>query len=448
MIDYKNDKKSACCIIVKYDGVNFVASSNKLTMFIVLFMIAGILCGAAVHEYASTDSITAWATNITLFTDIFLRLIKMVIAPLVFSTLTVGIMRMGETSTISRVGSKAMVWFISSSVLSILVGLLVVSLEHPGRGLNLTVPAGSVETGLAVSGMSLKNFIAHSIPTSIADAMSHNEILQIVVFSMFFGIAGASLGEKFNAPLVAALDVVSHIMLKVTGYVMLVAPLAIFAAISSVVATQGLGILLNYASFIGGYYVAILLTCLVLLGVGYMVLKKSTFTLLSMLKDPVLVAFTTSSSEAAYPKTLDVLTRFGCSRSIASFVLPIGYSFNLVGSMVYCSFASMFIAQAYNIHLTFSEIVVLMLTLMLASKGIAGVPRSALVVLAATIPSFNIPVAGILLLMGIDHFLDMGRSAINVLGNGIATAMLSKNEGELDAAVANTTTEQETQVEA
>jgi Na+/H+-dicarboxylate symporter len=448
MIDYKNDKKSACCIIVKYDGVNFVASSNKLTMFIVLFMIAGILCGAAVHEYASTDSITAWATNITLFTDIFLRLIKMVIAPLVFSTLTVGIMRMGETSTISRVGSKAMVWFISSSVLSILVGLLVVSLEHPGRGLNLTVPAGSVETGLAVSGMSLKNFIAHSIPTSIADAMSHNEILQIVVFSMFFGIAGASLGEKFNAPLVAALDVVSHIMLKVTGYVMLVAPLAIFAAISSVVATQGLGILLNYASFIGGYYVAILLTCLVLLGVGYMVLKKSTFTLLSMLKDPVLVAFTTSSSEAAYPKTLDVLTRFGCSRSIASFVLPIGYSFNLVGSMVYCSFASMFIAQAYNIHLTFSEIVVLMLTLMLASKGIAGVPRSALVVLAATIPSFNIPVAGILLLMGIDHFLDMGRSAINVLGNGIATAMLSKNEGELDAAVANTITEQETQVEA
>ncbi len=448
MIDYKNTKMSACCIIVNYDGVNFVASSNKLTMYIVLFMIAGILCGAAVHEYASKDSITAWATNITLFTDIFLRLIKMVIAPLVFSTLTVGIMRMGETSTISRVGSKAMVWFISSSVLSILVGLLVVTLEHPGRGLNLTVPAGTVETGLAVSGMSLKNFVAHSIPTSIADAMSHNEILQIVVFSMFFGIAGASLGEKFNAPLVAALDVVSHIMLKVTGYVMLVAPLAIFAAISSVVATQGLGILLNYASFIGGYYVAILLTCLVLLSVGYMVLKKSTFTLLSMLKDPVLVAFTTSSSEAAYPKTLDVLTRFGCSRSIASFVLPIGYSFNLVGSMVYCSFASMFIAQAYNIHLSFSEIVVLMLTLMLASKGIAGVPRSALVVLAATIPSFNIPVAGILLLMGIDHFLDMGRSAINVLGNGIATAMLSKNEGELDAEPASTPVEQETQVEA
>lgn len=408
-----------------------MASANKLTLFIVIFMLAGILSGAVIHSYASQEAIAAWSDNITLLTDIFLRLIKMVIAPLVFSTLTVGIMRLGETATIGRVGGKAMVWFISSSVLSILVGLFIVTIEHPGSGLNLAIPAESVDTGLAVGGMSLKGFLSHTIPTSIAGAMANNEILQIVVFSMFFGIGGASLGEKFNAPLVAALDVVSHIMLKVTGYVMYVAPLAIFAAISSVIATQGLGILLNYASFIGGYYVAILLTCLVLLAVGYMVLKKEVFRLVSMLKDPVLVAFTTSSSEAAYPKTLEQLTKFGCSRNIVSFVLPIGYSFNLVGSMVYCSFASMFIAQAYNIHLSFAEITVLMLTLMLASKGIAGVPRSALVVLAATIPSFNIPVAGILLLMGIDHFLDMGRSAINVLGNGIATAMLAQNEGLL-----------------
>lgn len=409
-----------------------MANANKLTLFIVVFMLAGILSGAAIHSWAAPSVVTAWADNITLLTDIFLRLIKMVIAPLVFSTLTVGIMRLGETSIIGRVGGKAMLWFISSSVLSILVGLFVVSLEQPGSGLNLAIPLEATDTGLAVSGMSLKGFLTHTIPTSIAEAMANNEILQIVVFSMFFGIGGASLGEKFNAPLVAALDVVSHIMLKVTGYVMYVAPLAIFAAISSVIATQGLGILLNYASFIGGYYLAIVLTCLVLLAVGYVVLKKEVFRLVSMLKDPVLVAFTTSSSEAAYPKTLEQLTKFGCSRNIVSFVLPIGYSFNLVGSMVYCSFASMFIAQAYNIHLSFAEITVLMLTLMLASKGIAGVPRSALVVLAATIPSFNIPVAGILLLMGIDHFLDMGRSAINVLGNGIATAMLARNEGLLE----------------
>ncbi|HBW3481261.1 TPA: dicarboxylate/amino acid:cation symporter [Klebsiella pneumoniae] len=381
-----------------------MANANKLTLFIVIFMLMGILSGAAIHAYATPTTVSAWADNITLLTDLFLRLIKMVIAPLVFSTLTVGIMRLGETATIGRVGGKAMVWFITSSVLSILVGLVIVTFQHPGAGLNLAVPK---------------------------EAMANNEILQIVVFSMFFGIAGASLGEKFNAPLVAALNVVSHIMLKVTGYVMYVAPLAIFAAISSVIASQGLGILLNYASFIGGYYLAVLLTSAVLIAVGYMVLKKEVFRLLNMLKDPVLVAFTTSSSEAAYPKTLERLVKFGCSRNIVSFVLPIGYSFNLVGSMVYCSFAAMFIAQAYNVPLSFSEITVMMLTLMLASKGIAGVPRSALVVLAATIPSFNIPVAGILLLMGIDHFLDMGRSAINVLGNGIATAMLSKNEGLL-----------------
>ncbi|MER1976677.1 dicarboxylate/amino acid:cation symporter [Pseudocitrobacter faecalis] len=422
-----------------------MANANKLTVFIVIFMLAGILTGAMIHSYASADSITAWSDNITLLTDIFLRLIKMVIAPLVFSTLTVGIMRLGETSTIGRVGGKAMVWFITSSVLSILVGLFIVTLEQPGSGMNLAVPTGTIETGLATSGMSLKAFLAHTIPTSIAGAMADNEILQIVVFSMFFGIGGASLGQKFNAPLVAALDVVSHIMLKVTGYVMYVAPLAIFAAISSVIAKEGLGILLNYASFIGGYYLAILLTCLVLIGVGYMVLKKEIFRLVNMLKDPVLVAFTTSSSEAAYPKTLEQLAKFGCSPNIVSFVLPIGYSFNLVGSMVYCSFASMFIAQAYNIHLSFSEITVLMLTLMLASKGIAGVPRSALVVLAATIPSFNIPVAGILLLMGIDHFLDMGRSAINVLGNGVAAAMLSQNEGMLSEGEAQEVEQQEVQ---
>lgn len=410
-------------------GVIFVETKNKLTLFIVIFMLAGIISGAVIHSYASSDTIQSWAVNITLFTDLFLRLIKMVIAPLVFSTLTVGIMRLGETATIGRVGGKAMIWFIISSIFSILVGLFIVTIFHPGSGLNLAIPKESVDTGLAVSGMNLKAFLSHTIPTSITEAMASNEILQIVVFSLFFGIAGASLGEKFNAPLVASLSVVSHIMLKMTGYVMYVAPLAIFAAISSVIATQGLGILLNYASFIGGYYVAIMLTSVMLLSVGYIVLKKEVFRLLNMLKDPVLVAFTTSSSEAAYPKTLEQLEKFGCSRNIASFVLPIGYSFNLVGSMVYCSFASVFIAQAYNIHLNFTETTMMMLTLMLASKGIAGVPRSALVVLAATIPSFNIPVAGILLLMGIDHFLDMGRSAINVLGNGIATAMLSKNEG-------------------
>ncbi len=398
-------------------------------------MAGGVLCGGVIHHMAGVEGRQLWSDNISLITDIFLRLIKMVIAPLVLSTLTVGIMRLGSTSTIGRVGGKAMLWFISSSVLSILVGLLVVTLQQPGAGMNLAIPKEAVDTGLAVSGMSLKSFIAHTIPTSIVGAMADNEILQIVVFSLLFGIGGAALGKSFNAPLVAALDVVSHIMLKVTGYVMYVAPLAIFAAISAVIATEGLGVLVSYAQFIGGYYLAIILTCLVMLAAGYLVLKRDILRLVVMLKDPVLVAFTTSSSEAAYPKTLQQLDRFGCSKDIAAFVLPIGYAFNLVGSMVYCSFASMFIAQAYNIPLSIGQITVLMLTLMLASKGIAGVPRSALVVLAATIPSFHIPVAGILLLMGIDHILDMGRSAINVLGNGVATAMLSKNEEQAEETV-------------
>lgn len=321
-----------------------MASANKLTLFIVIFMLAGILSGAAIHEYASSDAIQAWSENITLLTDIFLRLIKMVIAPLVFSTLTVGIMKLGETSTIGRVGGKAMVWFISSSVLSILVGLFIVTLEQPGSGLNLSIPTETVDTGTAVSGMSLKAFLSHTIPTSIAGAMANNEILQIVVFSMFFGIGGASLGQKFNAPLVAALDVVSHIMLKVTGYVMYVAPLAIFAAISSVIATRA-G---HFAELCLVYWRLLCGDPSDLSGIAGGRLhgaEKEIFRLVAMLKDPVLVAFTTSSSEAAYPKTLEQLARFGCSRNIASFVLPIGYSFNLVGSMVYCSFASMFIAR-------------------------------------------------------------------------------------------------------
>ena len=399
---------------------------------ILVAMLVGIGVGYFVFvNFPDKQAAKEVAGYISIMSDVFLRLIKMLIGPLVFSTLVVGIAHMGDAGSVGRVFMKAMLWFVTASLVSLVLGLVLANWLQPGHNLGLPLPDIGAATNLKTSSFTLKDFVTHLVPKSFAEAMADNEILQIVVFSMFFGIAGASLGEKFNAPLVAALNVVSHIMLKVTGYVMYVAPLAIFAAISSVIASQGLGILLNYASFIGGYYLAVLLTSAVLIAVGYMVLKKEVFRLLNMLKDPVLVAFTTSSSEAAYPKTLERLVKFGCSRNIVSFVLPIGYSFNLVGSMVYCSFAAMFIAQAYNVPLSFSEITVMMLTLMLASKGIAGVPRSALVVLAATIPSFNIPVAGILLLMGIDHFLDMGRSAINVLGNGIATAMLSKNEGLL-----------------
>ena len=307
----------------------------------------------------------------------------------------------------------------------------MVTLLEPGIGVNLPVPEVTASSGITQSGTGLKNFLDHVFPASIMDAMAKNEILQIVVFAVFFGLAGAHLGPRAEE-FFRNLDMLSHVMLRITTMVMKFAPVAVFAAVSAVIAKNGLGILGTYAKFMLAFYASILTLWLVIILAGSLVLGKSVLKLVAMLRQPLVLAFTTASSEAAYPKTLERLVSFGCSRNIVSFVLPIGYSFNLVGSMVYCSFASMFIAQAYNIQLSFSEITVMMLTLMLASKGIAGVPRSALVVLAATIPSFNIPVAGILLLMGIDHFLDMGRSAINVLGNGIATAMLAQNEGLLE----------------
>ncbi|WP_239993866.1 dicarboxylate/amino acid:cation symporter [Photobacterium phosphoreum] len=350
----------------------------------------------------------------------------MVIAPLIFCTLTSGIMKLKDISAIRNIGGRAISWFLVASILSIFIGLLMVVLINPGGGMNLIstdVQSLNVET----SSLSFRAFISHMIPTSIVGAMANNEILQIVIFALFFGIAGASIPQQQNEQLVSSLEGISNTMLKVTNIVMLFAPFAIFASISAIIATQGLDVLLNYTKFIFGFYTTILITSLILILLGYLFIKEKVFTLASMLKNPILVAFSTTSSEAAYPKTLEQLIKFGCSKNLASFVLPLGYSFNLVGSMCYCSFSAMFIAQAYDIQLSNSEIFTLMLTLMLASKGIAGVPRSALVVLAATLPSFNIPASGILLLMGIDHILDMGRSAINVLGNGITTAVISHN---------------------
>lgn len=399
---------------------------NKLTQYILIFMILGIGVGFVINKWFGIASQQIWSENITLLTDVFLNLIKMVIAPLIFCTLTSGIMKLKDISAIRNIGGRAISWFLVASILSIFIGLLMVVLINPGGGMNLIstdVQSLNVET----SSLSFRAFISHLIPTSIVGAMANNEILQIVIFALFFGIAGASIPQQQNEQLVSLLEGISNTMLKVTNIVMLFAPFAIFASISAIIATQGLDVLLNYTKFIFGFYTTILITSLILILLGYLFIKEKVFTLASMLKNPILVAFSTTSSEAAYPKTLEQLIKFGCSKNLASFVLPLGYSFNLVGSMCYCSFSAMFIAQAYDIQLSNSEIFTLMLTLMLASKGIAGVPRSALVVLAATLPSFNIPASGILLLMGIDHILDMGRSAINVLGNGITTAVISHN---------------------
>jgi len=407
-------------------------NSKKLTNFILGAMILGIVSGYFVYAFGAESGFAAeYVSYISLLTDIFLRLIKMIIAPLVFTTLVVGISRMGDASTIGRVGLKTFGWFIAMSVVSLLLGLLMVNVLHPGVGINLPLPELTANTGLSKNGLNLPDFVRHIFPSSIVDAMGKNEILQIVVFAIFFGVAAGSFGQRAEE-LIRNLDMLSHIMLKITTAVMKFAPVAVFAAVSSVIAENGLAILLTYGKFMLTFYGSILTLWLVIILISSLVLKKRAFHLVSMLRQPILLAFTTASSEAAYPMTLEQVERFGCKNKIASFVLPVGYSFNLDGSMMYCSFATIFIAQVYSIQMPISQQLLMLLVLMITSKGIAGVPRASLVVIAATLSQFNLPEAGVLLILGVDHFLDMARSATNVLGNGLATAVISKWEGELE----------------
>jgi Na+/H+-dicarboxylate symporter len=404
---------------------------RHFTTLILIGMVLGIVVGYACHE-AFPDAKTAAgiAGYISLVTDLFLRLIKMIIAPLVLSTLIVGIAHMGSGSSLGRIGLKTMGWFITASLVSLLLGLLMVNLLQPGVDLGLPIPDAGSSPNLKTSGLTLKEFVTHLVPKSIVEAMANNEILQIVVFAIFSGVAIASLGERAK-PLEKLIEQVSHMMLEITGYVMKAAPLAVFAAIAATVTTNGLGILVTYGKFMGGFYVSLVILWLIIFGAGFLVVGPRMFRLAHLVREPILLAFSTASSEAAYPKTLERLEQFGVPNRIASFVLPLGYSFNLDGSMMYCTFATLFIAQAYGITLGAGEQITMLLLLMLTSKGMAGVPRASLVVISATLSTFNIPEAGLLLIMGIDQFLDMGRSATNVVGNSVAAAVISKWEGNL-----------------
>ncbi|RFZ84925.1 dicarboxylate/amino acid:cation symporter [Mucilaginibacter terrenus] len=370
-------------------------------------------------------------TGFTVLSDIFLRLIKMIVAPLVFTTLVVGVAKVGDIKSVGRIGGKTLLWFLSATLVSLLLGMVLVNFFRPGEAMHLPLPDSHLSTGIQKTALSLRDFIGHVFPKSFIEAMANNEILQIVVFSLFFGVATAAIGEQGQI-VIKALDAVAHVILKITGYVMQLAPLAVFGAITAIIAKQGLGILSTYAIFIGEFYFSLLLLWLVIVLAGFAVLQKRAFNLVGRIKDAMLIAFSTSTSEAAYPKVLLELERFGCNNKIVSFVLPLGYSFNLDGSMMYMTFASLFLAQSYGIHLSFEQQLSMLLVLMLTSKGIAGVPRASLVVIAGTISLFNIPEAGLALLIGIDPLLDMGRSATNVLGNAMATAVVSKWEGELD----------------
>jgi len=408
--------------------------SRSFTFLIVLSMVGGIAAGYWLNEhytaYFTEDSLIAVNDGLKVVTDAFLRLIKMIIAPLVFSTLVAGIAHMEDAGQIGRVGLKTIFWFICASLVSLTLGLVMVHLLQPGVGLGLPLPAAGAEVGGVDTGkFTIAEFLTHVIPTSIIDAMARNEILQIVVFSLFVGTAVASIDDK--APEVIKLvDQIANIMLKVTGYVMLTAPIAIFAALARAVSMNGIDILWTYAGFIGGFYLSLGLLWGILLLAALLFVGYRALILVGMIREPVLLAFSTASSEAAYPKTLELLQKFGISRRVASFVLPLGYSFNLDGSMMYCTFATLFIAQAYGIEMSIAQQVTMLLLLMVTSKGMAGVPRASLVVIAATLVYFDLPEEGLLLILAVDFLLDMGRSATNVVGNSVASAVVARWEGE------------------
>lgn len=404
---------------------------NKLTYWILGGLILGIVVGALVNNVFinNKEAIAMFVEYTSLGNHIFLRLIKLIIAPLVLSTLIVGVAGIGDAKTIGRMGAKTIGWFVFASLTSLTLGLILVNILEPGLAF-----ANQIQTdaniGLKAEEFTLLHFIDQLFPENIVVAMSsHKTVLQIVIFSVFFGLALSGIGEK-GKPMIKLMDSLAHAMLKLTNIIMWLAPLAVFSSISVVIAKEGLGVLQQYSMLILMFYGGLALLWIVLLGLGFAFIKNKIWSLLSHIKEPLMLAFATASSESAYPKLLNQLDRFGIKEKITSFVLPLGYSFNLDGSMMYMTFGSMLIAQAYGVHLELSQQITMLLVLMITSKGIAGVPRASLVVIAATISGFGIPEAGLALLLPIDQFLDMGRTATNVVGNAVATVAVSKMEGE------------------
>jgi len=410
--------------------------AKTLTRYILIALVLGLIAGWAINAAiddgtpASAAQLKEIADYLSIVTALFLRLIKMIIAPLVFSTLVAGIAHMGDVAALGRVGVRSIFWFILASLVSLTLGLIIVNALQPGVGLNLPLPASSSASGVETAAFNLKDFISHVVPQSIFEAMSANEILPIVIFSLFFGIALTAVGEK-GRPIVHGVEALVRVMLQVTNYVMRFAPFAVFTAVTSALAERGPQIVATLGKFVGSFYLGLVVLWAVLIGVCFLIVGPRTRHLVRYIRDPVLLAFSTASSEAAYPRTLEELDRFGVPPRIASFVLPLGYSFNLDGSMMYMTFATIFIAQAYGIHLSLGQEITMLLVLMVTSKGMAGVPRASLVVIAAIMPMFKIPEAGLLLILAVDHFLDMGRSGTNVIGNAVAASVVARWEGAL-----------------
>ena len=405
---------------------------NRLTLYILVAMIAGATLGAIIHTSCDQATALNFSTYIKLLATIFIRLVQMIIAPLVFTTLVVGIAKLGDINSVGRIGGKALAWFFSASFISLIIGLVWVNFLKPGYGLNLSdmdLSAAS-EVTEKTQDFSVQHFVEHIIPKSVFEAMATNEILQIVVFSIFFGLAAASIGDNVK-PIITAFDKASHVILKMVNFVMKFAPIGVFGAIAGVFAVKDISdLMITYTKFFSSFLVGIASLWLVLLFVGYLFLRNHLITLLKRIVSPLVIAFGTTSSEAVFPKLTEELERFGVKDRIVSFMLPLGYSFNLDGSMMYMTFASIFIAQVYGVPLDLGTQFMMLIVLMLTSKGIAGVPRASLVVVAATCGMFKIPIEGVALILPIDHFCDMFRSATNVLGNSIATAVVGKWESK------------------
>ena len=366
--------------------------------------------------------------------DAFLRMIKMIIAPLLFSTLVVGIAGTGDMKAMGRIGLKAIVYFEAATTIALFLGLLLVNTFKPGAGLALPIGADTLAAAAMVqSQQHAWDILLHMFPTSVVDSMARGDILQVVIFSLFFGIALAAIGPK-GQPVLDVLDSTAQAMFTFTGYVMAFAPIGVFAAIAATVGGKGLGILFTLGKLVALMYGGLAIFALIVLGTVSYLIRVPFLTFVKAIREPFLIAFTTASSEAALPKALEVMERFGVPKNIVGFVLPTGYSFNLDGSTLYLSLASVFVAQLAGIEMSVGQQLVMMLTLMLTSKGVAGVPRAALVVLAATLSQFGLPLEGAAILLGIDQIMDMGRTAVNVMGNCIATAVVARWEGVLDDA--------------
>lgn len=399
---------------------------SKLTSLIFIALILGIIFGCVAPD---------WAVKMQPFATIFLRMVKMIIAPLLFATLVVGIAGHGDVKQLSKIGIKTLVYFEIVTTLALFIGLIAGNIFKPGVGFNLGATAGNLKVAGLMAATdthtSIHEMIINIFPTSIVDAMATGNLLQIVVFSIVFALAICTVG-KAAEPVLDILKSLSKIMFKFTEYVMYFAPIGIFGAISYTIGTNGIKVLGSYFKVIFSLYAALAIFVVLVLIIACKIAKISFRALIRTLEEPALLAFSTASSEAAFPKAIEIMEDFGVPKNIVGFVMPTGYTFNLDGSTLYLAIGVMFSAQIAGIHLGFEQQIIIMLALMLTSKGIAGVPRVSLIVLAGTLASFDIPIIGVAILLGIDQILDMGRTTVNLIGNCIATVVIARWENQFD----------------